>query len=313
MSVTTAIEWCDHTFNPWIGCTPISAACDHCYAAAMMHRYRRARYEAGAPRVLTAPAYWHNLVVWNRNAAAIRERARVFPSLCDPFDAEVDPDWRAGFMTAVEKTPWLEWLLLTKRPKVARQFFDGRRVPDNVRLGISAEDKKMLALRTPDIVAATARAKLRPFLSAEPLLSALDMSQRIWLDCNIPEYGGPGHEFVEIIRSFGWVITGGESGPKARPSHPDWFRWLRDRCLPAGVPFFFKQWGDWLPRIDRDVADPDWRLDYNVAIGKPGSYQILNLAGGRGFHGERVHLMKRVGKKAAGATLDGREWREFPA
>jgi hypothetical protein len=112
------------------------------------------------------------------------------------------------------------------------------------------------------------------------------------------------------IPSLDWVIAGGESGPKARPSHPDWFRALRDQCQAADVPFFFKQWGEWQSEIDRDNDDPDWRRDYSHAEER--NRRILNLAGGCGFHGERVYLMKRVGKKVAGALLDGREHREWP-
>ena len=94
--------------------------------------------------------------------------------------------------------------------------------------------------------------------------------------------------------------------------HPDWARSLRDQCQAAGVAFFFKQWGEWLPRIDAAASDPGGRLDYGITNRDPAHYRILNLAGGFGFHGDRVHVMKRVGKKAAGAVLDGREWREFP-
>lgn len=105
-----------------------------------------------------------------------------------------------------------------------------------------------------------------------------------------------------------WVICGGESGPGARPMHPDWVRSLRDQCAAAGVPFFFKQWGEWEAFYDRDIDDPDWRdiPEYGPGITR------LNLAGGTGFHGERVVYFRKVGKKAAGRLLDGRIWDEAP-
>lgn len=110
-----------------------------------------------------------------------------------------------------------------------------------------------------------------------------------------------------------WVIVGGESGPGSRPMHPDWARALRDQCLAAGVPFFFKQWGNWYPLVDRDKDDPDWRRDYSVINSRPDKFQILNHAGGIGFHGERVHLMQRHGKKQVGRELDGIIHDEMPA
>lgn len=107
-----------------------------------------------------------------------------------------------------------------------------------------------------------------------------------------------------------WVIVGGESGKGARPMHPDWARSLRDQCAGAGVAFFFKQWGSWIVEVDRDKEDPDWRHGYSNSLRKGGA--ILNVAGGTGFHGERVCLMKPASKKAAGRLLDGRTHDEMP-
>ena len=314
MGEVTKIEWCDHTWSPWIGCTKLSGACDHCYAADMAKRYGWAEFAAGAPRHRTSANYWMKPLAWNRQAEAAGKRATVFASLCDPFDSEVDDAWRADHMAIIEATPWLEWLLLTKRAKLARQFFKGRRVPDNVRMGTTSEDQKMLQLRGPDIVAI--KAKLLPFLSAEPLLGPLDLD-RLDRDPDEQDRAMPSVSSVERFvvsllsgrqglvqkpdparggqraewwieetgRQLGWVIAGGESGPKARPSHPDWFRSLRDQCQAAGVPYFFKQWGDW---------HADALIFAEVGTGmRPPPYM-------------------KIGKKAAGAMLDGREWREFP-
>ena len=109
------------------------------------------------------------------------------------------------------------------------------------------------------------------------------------------------------------MIAGGESGPGARPMHPDWARGLRDQCDAASVPFFFKQWGDWSAFFDRDRDDPDWRdlprLDGQMGRG---AERWHNLAGGCGFHGERLVAMRNVGKVVAGRDLDGRTWDQMP-
>lgn len=119
------------------------------------------------------------------------------------------------------------------------------------------------------------------------------------------------HPTIALSSMIDWVIVGGESGHKARPMHPDWARSLRDQCQAAGVPFFFKQWGEYSCTYDRDAEDPDWRhCDIVARRDQPG--QWLNLAGGQGFHGERVVRMRKVGKARAGRLLDGREWNDMP-
>lgn len=306
MGDTTEISWTDHTFNPWIGCTAVSAACDHCYAETLARRYGWAEFKAGAPRHRTSPDYWKRPLAWNRQAEAAGKRSTVFSSLCDPFDAEVDDAWRSDYMGIIEQTPWLEWLVLTKRAKLARKWLEGRSVPANVRMGTTAEDQKMLDLRGPDIVAI--KAELRPFLSAEPLLGGIDA----YHGDPDPRLGGIratqsllGHWYLPGEPQehtghfgFGWVIAGGESGPKARPSHPDWFRSLRDQCIAADVPFFFKQWGEHGPyRAD----EPHHNVFH---LGRDGHVY--------GTPPDGSEPMVRYGKKRAGAMLDGREWREFP-
>src|SRR5262245_32512132 len=114
MGETTGIAWCEHTFNPWIGCTPISAACDLCCAEVLANRWGLAEWGAGKPRVRTGAANWHKPIVWNKKAAADGVRRRVFcASLADVFDAEVDDQWRIEVMDLIRATPALDWLLLT--------------------------------------------------------------------------------------------------------------------------------------------------------------------------------------------------------
>src|SRR6202012_186572 len=112
------------------------------------------------------------------------------------------------------------------------------------------------------------------FVSYEPALGPIDWS---------------GWEFLR------WLISGGESGPDARPTHPDWHRGARDFCAAHGIAYFFKQWGNWWPELDRDRDDPDWRQPYGNY--REPHFRILNLAGGQGFHGERVHVMRYCSKK----------------
>jgi protein gp37 len=185
----------------------------------------------------------------------------------------------------------------------------------NVWLGVSTERQKEANERIPHLLATPAAVR---FISAEPLLGPIDLDDivtygegyedhRSALECDVS---------VEDDEEFhgatlDWVIVGGESGHGSRPMHPDWVRALRGQCQAAGVPFFFKQWGNWHPEIDRDRDDPDWRQPY--ADYKEPHFQILNFAGGRGFHGERVHVMRYVSKKSAGRILDGILHDEMPA
>ncbi len=130
-------------------------------------------------------------------------------------------------------------------------------------------------------------------ISAEPLLGQID--------------------FTPWLAEINWIIVGGESGLGARPMHPYWARQIRDACAAAGVPFFFKQWGAWVAFYDRYRDDPDWRQCPRVdnQMGR-GARRYHNLAGGCGFHGERLVAMRNVGKNAAGRLLDGVEHNAFP-
>lgn len=167
----------------------------------------------------------------------------------------------------------------------------------HVWLGTSVEDQKAADERIPHLLRAPAAVR---FLSCEPLLGPVDLTAiERWRDeplSALEEQVG----WVERPR-IDWVIAGGESGPAARPMHPDWARSLRDQCSVAGVPFFFKQWGAW-GEVDFDEDNP--------ATAPAG--QWLNLAGGQGFHGEALVRVQRRGKRAAGRELDGRTWDEFP-
>jgi protein gp37 len=155
--------------------------------------------------------------------------------MADVFEprSELDP-WREKLWGLIEKTPHLDWLLLTKRPGHIKHVYPWAKQPrDNVWLGTTAENQRWADRRIERLL--SVEAKLR-FLSCEPLLSAIDLTP--WLQA---------HE-------IGWVIAGGESGRLARPTHPNWIRSLRDQCRHHNVPFHFKQWGHWSPEAQGEAT-----------------------------------------------------------
>lgn len=217
MAEVTKIEWCDSTWNPWVGCTRISPACDNCYAASWAKRTGQPALWDGERR-RTSAANWKLPLRWNERARLSGVRLKVFcASLADVFDNQVPEEWRADLWEIIASTPWLDWLLLTKRPQNIRKM-----LPDgwparwsNVWLGATVENRaaaeRIGYLRD---IPATVR-----FLSCEPLLEPI-----------APDLAG-----------IDWVICGGESGGRARAMDPAWSRSLRDRCAEAGVAYFHKQ------------------------------------------------------------------------
>lgn len=306
MGERTKIEWADATFNPWTGCTKVSPACDNCYAEAWAKRSGTVEWGPGKPRRQTTAAYWSQLRKWDAKAKAEGRRWRVFGgSLCDPFDAEVEDAWRDDYMAEIATCDGLDFLLLTKRPKVAADYFRAARLdpPANVWLGTTVETQKMADLRIPYLLEVPAKVR---FLSIEPMLGPVDIAwalspDRLEIAAGFLARGSfsPG---LETLRPLAWVIAGGESGAHARPSHPYWFRSLRDQCAAAGVPFLFKQWGEWTPgeNVDRrrgvvetaKLFDGEWMFERE------------NLANEDGHIDDQPDLY-RVGKKHAGRLLDG--------
>lgn len=335
MAESTGIEWADHTFNPWIGCAAVSPACDNCYAERFAKRLG-VEWGPHADRRFAAETTWKNTETWNRKAAREGVRRRVFgPSLADPFDNAVPIAWLLVYLNHIRQMEALDWLLLTKRPQnILRRLREAREdatpkwdavrwdtgpvaawldrwlageAPANVWLGTTAENQTEANRRIPHLLWVPARMR---FLSCEPLLGPLDLTR-------ISGQAGFDPHWSMRQAGIGWVIAGGESGPKARPSHPDWFTSLRDQCAAAGVPFFFKQWGDWGPS---EPAKPGVTPH---AIANDGTlYRMTDLAypdGARygeairaGHAHARLHSTFRVGKKRAGRELDGREHSAVP-
>lgn len=301
MAENTKIEWATHTFNPWVGCTKVSAACDHCYAEGWAKRTGQGGLWQGERR-RTSAANWRQPYKWNNTAPIGGPRPRVFcASLADVFDNQVPAEWRADLWAMIRETPNLDWLLLTKRPQniakmLRADWGDGY---PNVWLGTTCENQEEAERRIPHLRDVPARIR---FLSCEPMLGRLDLdcllyqpcpnfedtvmdpTTGVYECCRDCDYTGIGEELA-----IHWVIAGGESGPGARPMHPSWPISLRDQCAAAGVPFFFKQWGEFAvdeigPEDARSLHLPIGHVNYN-----------------------------RVGKARAGRKLHGQTYDGFPA
>lgn len=231
MTENSKIEWTDHTFNPWIGCTKVSPGCKNCYAETLMTRKPRWADTWGlqGTRLRTSEQYWKQPLAWNRKAGKEGRRYKVFcGSLCDVFEYQDSQpelsDWRGDLFGLIKATPSLDWLLLTKRLRTTPHFVGSW---DNVWLGASVENQEQADTRIQLLEKNPARLH---FLSCEPLLGPIDV---------YADYG-----------CIDWVIVGGESGLNARPMDLAWARSIRDQCQTAGVPFFMKQ-------IDKKQPIPD--------------------------------------------------------
>ena len=226
MAERTKIEWTDHTFNAWTGCTKVSPACDHCYAEAWSKRSSLVQW-GNHPRRRTSESYWRQPIKWNRNAEAAGVRRKVFCcSLADVFDNQASPHWRVDLFRLIGVTPWLDWLLLTKRPQNIAKMLPPDYVlsgnpPRNVWLGTTIENQDECRQRLGHLLSVPA---VVHFLSCEPLLGSLRL---------------PSHDTYWY--PINWVIVGGESGAGARTMDPGWARSLRDDCAEMGIAFFMKQ------------------------------------------------------------------------
>jgi len=239
MAENSKIEWTKHTWNPWIGCTEVSPACDNCYARAQNnHRKWAEGWGAGVPRHRTSAAKWKEPYKWNREAAATGERPLVFcASLADWQDSEVSDAWKNDLERVVDDTPNLDWLLLSKRHNNVLKFARERKVKPNVRLGMTVENEEWAKARLPFLGGAAMRG-WKTFVSYEPALGPVNWD--LYLDRN-RLFGG-------VVQ---WLIVGGESAKGVhRPFDLAWAYAARDACRRNGVPFFMKQ-------IDKKTPIPD--------------------------------------------------------
>lgn len=338
MSDKTAIEWTDATWNPVHGCSKVSAGCTNCYAEKVSHRFGftskpwNATYASENvklhPERLDQPLRW-------------KQPRRIFVnSMSDLFHEQVPFDFIDQVFAVMALSPRHTFQILTKRPSRMLEYFDsyngyteklgcitpymeqygwqsredlmtigapaGSSYPNdtpwplpNVWLGVSVENQQAADERIPFLLQTPAAVR---FLSCEPLLGAVEISNFLvceqyageWKEPRKGTVGGKPYQVARIRPRVDWVIAGGESGPNARPMHPDWARSLRDQCVDAGVPFFFKQFGEWAP----------------------GSNFVGHIHSGKshdfGQNLDDNNSVWRVGKKAAGRSLDGRTWDEFP-
>lgn len=301
MAKNTKIEWADATWNPFIGCTKVSPACDNCYAEMWAKRCGRdfSKVVRASQSTFTAPIRW-------------KEPRRVFVcSLSDFFHPDIPQLAREGAMQIMTvEAPQHTYMLLTKRPENIKDMLRGtpwqERLPDNVWLGVTAENQEQADKRIPLLLQVSARVR---FVSCEPLLGPVVLSKIVTpvmptekvmaskgyqalLKEHVKMGGSPSTILMGQKETMvDWVIVGGESGGKARPMHPRWARSLRDQCAAAGVPFMFKQWGEFTPYYE--AVDEEKRITVTK-----------EFLGG---------CVQRVGKAAAGRLLDGKEYLEIPA
>lgn len=270
MAENTKIEWATHSFSPWIGCSRVHAGCQNCYAEAMAGRLG-VKWGPNGTRRRTAESTWKQVEKWQGQAYAIRDarpfgkppdRPRVFPSLCDPFEdwrpgGDADSDrlrgWRADFFALIDRCPNLDFLLLTKRPENIRRMWpcagtgkdagaDNYLLRDNVWLLYSASDQASLDAGLPHLLACRDLAPVIG-LSLEPLIGPVPAW---WAACDVR--GG-----------IGWVIVGGESGPRHRPMDISWLESIADQCESAGVPLFVKQDCGGKPGQQGRIPDRLWQ------------------------------------------------------
>ena len=293
MGKDSHIEWTHSTFSVWEGCEKVSPACKNCYAETRAIRFGHGGksgvhlplWGPDSVRKFRSERYWNQPRRWNREAEAAGERHRTFcMSLGDLF--EILPDTnpntpamveaRERLWKLIEETPFLDWLLLTKRPENIDGLMPARwraagSWPFNVWLGATVESQEYAEKRLPVLLRQPAAIH---FLSCEPLLENIDLGA--W------------------IHDIDWLIGGGESGADARPTKIEWARSLRDQAVAANKPYLWKQWGMWKPHIE--MSDEDKAKFANA--------QTL-------FEGEE--LMVRVNnKKEACRLLDGEDWTQYP-
>lgn len=270
MAEDSKIEWTDHTFNPWTGCTKVSPGCDHCYAESWAKRSGHVQW-GNHDRKRTTAAYWRGPMIWHEKSRQFfrshRRRQRIFcASLADVFDNQAPQAWRNDLFTLICSTPSLDWLLLTKRPQnickmLPADWGDGYH---NVWLGTTAEDQARYDQRWSHLAAVPAAVR---FVSYEPAIGPL----RLAAAGMQPD----------------WLICGGESGGNARDMSPTWAREIADDCAVRGVAFFFKQWGRYAnnPLVQSGMSLADAKA--RDAHGKGGGlldghlYRAFPIPGGR--------------------------------
>ncbi len=287
------IEWTDRTWNPVTGCTKVSAGCKNCYAETM---YERFNGKGSFKNIicyqdrLTLPLKW-------------KKPSMVFVnSMSDLFHENVSFSFVYDAFLMMQKCKQHTFQILTKRPERMVEFFNYyaqiKEPIENIWIGVSIEDQKTADERIQYLNYIPAAVK---FLSCEPLLGPVDFKKSIG-DSLKWHAGG-------LKNCISWVIAGGESGHHARPMHPDWVISIRDQCENDGVPFFFKQWGEWTPECSDNKSSINKWLFVDVQNGETchalAAFPEKNIQ-------HHHQLMYRAGKKKAGSLLYGTEYKNYP-
>ncbi|MFI8792625.1 DUF5131 family protein [Streptomyces sp. NPDC055105] len=329
MAEITTIEWTRNddgtpgrTWNPVTGCTKISAGCDNCYAETIAERFRgTVAFPKGFDVQIRADKV-NDPLKW-------RKPTRVFVnSMSDLFHNEIDQAWIADIFAVMAAAQRHTFQLLTKRHARMRSLLNDPAIVDQIRnralgkglpadqwqwplpnlwLGVSVETQQWADIRIRPLMQTPAAVR---FLSCEPLLGPVKLDRR-HTHCPTHDFAGGfcTGECPDLITPD-WLIDGGESGRKARPAHPDWFRSLRDQCQDYGVAYFHKQNGEWTSQTPDRGPDPkrDIALLNDGTVHRPGQLPPRSE-----WEDRQLVPMYRVGKKAAGRELDGRTHDAFPA
>jgi protein gp37 len=308
----TKIEWATKVWNPTVGCTKVSQGCQHCYAewiaALRQNNPATPQYQGTVDKngcwtgvVRPVPTALNKPLKW-------RKPQRVFVnSMSDLFHESVEESWILRVFEIMLAQDQHTYIVLTKRPERMREILSyspiwrrmvAQGLAGHIWLGISAEDQAAYDARWPYLQDTPAAVRI---ISAEPLLGPIQFR---CVACRGSGFDQLNHSKClacsgDTPSQPNWVIAGGESGPLARPCHPDWFRNLRDQCVLAGIPFFFKQWGEW-----RGFS---WRADGNQPK-IPGARAYVHWPVDGGY---RISSA-RLGKTKAGRHLDGRTHDEYP-
>lgn len=334
MATVSAIEWTDKTWNPVVGCTRASKGCDNCYAATMARRLdfmaqadiqqgknpgRKIHYMDTAVKTQSGRIAFNghiNLVPEALNDPfSWKKPSKIFVnSMSDLFHTDVPFDYVDRVFAVIAATPQHTYQILTKRPERMLEWYERPEAApyrdlQNAWKGTSVEDQEQADKRIPYLV----RVPGLRFLSCEPLLGAVNVAPYLpqpvgesWAQEVMLAWG-------EDIGKIHWIIAGGESGPNARPSHPNWFRCLRDQAQAAGVAFFFKQHGAYIAesQVNRTtLAELGIGRAHFGTLGSDG--QFIKDRYSEGFNLPDQEAVYLVGKKAAGNLLDGVEWKQLP-
>lgn len=336
MGDKTKIQWADATWNPVVGCTKVSEGCRNCYAFDLHNMRYKAKLEGKQLPEQYAKPFSEIQLFPERLEQPLRWKRprRIFVnSLSDLFHQEVPFEFIRAVWATMALAYQHTFQVLTKRPERALEFFGWMRGQEwrveeslpNVWFGVTVENQQAADERIPLLLQTTAAVR---WLSCEPLLGAIDLhhiqvNSSTAIDSlrgirHVVEYKE--HKFPHTM--INWVVVGGESGSKARPMHPEWARSLRDQCQAAGVPFFFKQWGEWAPyvRDDKytygDTEKDKYTQAYVNPDGSTGCCWIVDGDGTwqnwTGEPHEKCAVVNRVGKQGAGRLLDGVLWDKYP-